>query len=129
MNNIVKEFNKILIEFLEQTVDITGTKYLNKFKFVTRINNMYPIDRFIVNVIPYKNYIDERNEEFFLSVSTNDDELMEDIMWLKEIYFKLDDESKENVWDIVTALACLAEERHNLKNPHSHNHKHKVLPA
>ncbi len=123
MNNIVKEFNKISIDFLEQTSQIAGKKYLSKFKFVTGINNMYAIDRFIKNVLPYKNYINAKDEAFFLNKDV-DKEFTEDIAWIKETYFKLDSESKDNVWNIVTALVLLAEERLKLKNK-SHN----MLPA
>ncbi len=113
MNNIVKEFNKISIDFLEQTSQIAGRKYLNKFKFITGINNMYAIDRFIKNVLPYKDYINARDEHFFLNKNV-DNEFMEDIIWIKETYFTLDEISRENVWNIVTALVLLAEERQKL---------------
>jgi hypothetical protein len=119
MNNIVKEFNKISIDFLEQTSQIAGKKYLSKFKFITGINNMYAIDRFIKNVLPYKHFINAKDEAFFLNKDV-DNEFAEDIVWIKETYFKLDNESKDNVWNIVTALVLLAEERQILKNK-SHN--------
>ena len=114
MNNIVKEFNRVSLDFLEQTSQIAGKKYLNKFKFITGINNMYAIDRFIKNVLPFKNYIIEKNEEFFLNKNV-DSEFAEDIAWIKETYFSLDDVSKDNVWNIVIALVLLAEERQKLK--------------
>jgi hypothetical protein len=123
MNNIVKEFNKISIDFLEQTSQIAGKKYLSKFKFITGINNMYAIDRFIKNVLPYKNYINSKDEHFFLNKDV-DSEFAEDIAWIKEAYFKLDDLSKDNVWNIVIALVLLAEERQKLKSK-----PHKMLPA
>ncbi len=123
MNNIVKEFNKISIDFLEQTSQIAGRKYLTKFRFITGINNMYAIDRFIKNVLPYKDYINARDEQFFLNTNV-DNEFMDDIIWIKETYFTLDDTSKENVWNIVTALVLLAEERQKLMNK-----LEKTLPA
>ncbi len=123
MNNIVKEFNKISIDFLEQTSQIAGKKYLSKFKFITGINNMYAIDRFIKNVLPYKDYINAKDEDFFLNKDV-DKEFAEDIEWIKEAYFKLDYESRNNIWNIVTALVLLAEERQILsKKPQ------KMLPA
>jgi hypothetical protein len=123
MNNIVKEFNKISIDFLEQTSQIAGKKYLSKFKFITGINNMYAIDRFIKNVLPYKEYISAKDEEFFVNKNV-DSEFAEDIIWIKEAYFKLDDISKDNVWNIVTALVLLAEERQKLTKK-----SNKMLPA
>ncbi len=123
MNNIVKEFNKISIDFLEQTSQIAGKNYLSKFKFITGINNMYAIDRFIKNVLPYKDYINAKDEQFFLHKNI-DSEFTEDIAWIKEAYFTLDDISKDNIWNIVTALVLLAEERLKLKNK-----SNKMLPA
>jgi hypothetical protein len=123
MNNIVKEFNKISVDFLEQTSQIAGKSYLCKFKFITGINNMYAIDRFIKNVLPYKDFINARDEEFFLNKNV-DSEFSEDIAWIKQAYFTLDDESKENIWNIVTALVLLAEERLKLTNK-----SNKTLPA
>ena len=123
MNNIVKEFNKISIDFLEQTSQIAGKNYLYKFKFVTGMNNMYAIDRFIKNVLPYKDYINAKDEQFFLNTNV-DSEFIDDIAWIKETYFKLDEVSKENVWNIVIALVLLAEERQKLTNK-----SNKFLPA
>ncbi len=125
MNNIVKEFNKISIDFLEQTSQIAGKKYLNKFKFITGINNMYAIDRFIKNVLPYKHFITAKDEEFFINKDV-DSEFAEDIAWIKETYFTLDELSKDNVWNIVTALVLLAEERQNMKN--KSNKSNKISP-
>ena len=123
MNSIVKEFNKISIDFLEQTSQLAGKKYLSKFKFITGVNNMYAIDRFIKNVLPYKEYISAKDEEFFVNKNV-DSEFAEDIIWIKEAYFKLDDISKDNVWNIVTALVLLAEERQKLTKK-----SNKMLPA
>ncbi len=114
MNDIIKEFNKISIDFLEQTSKHVGKKYLNKFKLATSVNSVYAIDRFIINVIPYKKFIVSRDETFFLNKEVSA-EFVKDVEWIKDVYFKYDDESKGHVWDTVLALVCLAEERHNIK--------------
>jgi hypothetical protein len=115
MNDIIKEFNKISIDFLEQTSKHVGKKYLNKFKLATSVNSVYAIDRFIINVLQYKPFIVNKDETFFLNKEVSA-EFVKDVEWIKDIYFKYDNESKGHVWDTVLALVCLAEERHNIKN-------------
>ncbi len=122
MNEIIKKFNDISIDFLSQTSKIVGTKYLFKFKFVTKINSVYAIDIFIRRILPHKEQIHTRDEQFFLD-KTNDNELnqyMNDISGIKTIYHTLDDKSKENIWEILLALVYLAEERHNQINKKAH---------
>ncbi len=114
MNEIIKKFNDISIDFLSQTSKLVGTKYVFKFKFVTKVNSAYAIDIFVRRVLPHKEQIHTRNEDFFLE-KTNDSEFneyMNDISGIKTIYHTLDDKSKENIWDILLALLYLAEERH-----------------
>ena len=115
MNDIIKQFNKISIDFLEQTSKLAGTTYLHKFKIMTSVNSVYAIDRFIVNVLPYKHFIVNKDEAFLLNKEVSP-EFVKDIEWIKEVYFKLDDMSKDSIWEIVLALVCLAEERKLIKN-------------
>jgi hypothetical protein len=114
MNNIIKEFNDISIDFLTQTSSIVGSSYLYKFKLMTRFNSIFAIDLFIKRVLPFKNKIIERDESFFLNknIVKDDDDYMDDIIGIKQVYHTLDKQSKENIWDIVLALIYLAEERY-----------------
>ncbi len=118
MKNIIKEFNKISIDFLTQTSNLVGNKYLYKYKLITKINCAYAIDSFIQKVLPFKEQIVNKNEDFFINKSSdaNMKEYINDIIGIQEVYFKLDDNSKENIWDILLALVYLAEERYKLKN-------------
>ncbi len=114
MNEIIKKFNDISVDFLTQTSKLVGTKYVFKFKFVTKVNSAYAIDIFVRRILPHKDQIHSRNEDFFLD-KTNDaefNEYMNDITGIKSIYHTLDDNSKESIWDILLALVYLAEERH-----------------
>jgi hypothetical protein len=115
MNNIIKEFNQISIDFLEQTSKLAGKKFLTKFKLMTGVNSVYAIDRFIVNVLPYKQFIIDKDELFFLNKEVSD-EFIKDVEWIKEVYFQLDSDSKDNIWNIVLALVCLAEERKKMSS-------------
>lgn len=111
MNNIIKEFNDISIDFLNQTSSLMGSTYLYKFKLMTRINSIFAIDLFIEKVLPFKNKIVEKDETFFLNKNIDTDDYMDDVIGIKQIYHTLDYQSKENIWDIVLALVYLAEER------------------
>ncbi len=111
MNKIITDFNNISIDFLTQTAPITGYTYLYKFKMLTNINCIYAIDKFIENVLPYKNRIINKDESFFMNKNI-DSEYINDIIGIKQIYHTLDNESKENIWNILMALVYLAEERY-----------------
>ncbi len=122
MKDVIKKFNDISIDFLSQTSKIVGMKYLLKFTLVTKINSVYAIDIFIRRILPHKEQINMRDEQFFLE-KTNDAEFnqyMNDITGIKTIYHTLDDKSKENIWEILLALVYLAEERHNQINKKAH---------
>lgn len=114
MNNIIKKFNEISIDFLSQTSKLVGSKYLFKYKIVTTLNSVYAIDIFIRRILPHKHQIYSKDEEFFLEKSNDNEynEYLNDITGIKQIYHTLDNQSKENIWDILLALVCLAEERH-----------------
>ena len=114
MNTIIKQFNDISIDFLTQTSSLVGSSYLYKFKLMTKVNCVYAIDSFIQNVLPYKNKIVNREESFFMNKSI--DNYMDDIIGIKQIYHTLDEESKNNIWEIVLALVYLAEERYIIIN-------------
>ncbi len=81
---------------------------------MTKVNCVYAIDSFIQNVLPYKNKIVNREESFFMNKSI--DNYMDDIIGIKQIYHTLDEESKNNIWEIVLALVYLAEERYIIIN-------------
>ena len=112
MNNIIKEFNDISIDFLTHTSSLMGSTYLYKFKLMTRFNSMFAIDLFIERVLPFKNKIVQKDETFFLNKNLDTDDYMDDVIGIKQIYHTLDRQSKENIWDIVLALVYLAEERY-----------------
>jgi predicted nucleic acid-binding OB-fold protein len=118
MNNIIKEFNDISIDFLTQTSSLVGSSYLYKYKLMTKINCVFAIDLFIQNVLPFKNRIVNRDETFFLNKSV--DNYMDDVIGIKNIYHTLDKQSRNNIWEIVLALIYLAEERYIMINNKSH---------
>jgi hypothetical protein len=118
MNDIIKKFNEISIDFLTQTTNLVGKTYLYKYKLMHKVNKIYAIDMFILKVLPFKNRILDKDETFFINKDIDSDysNYIEDFICMKQIYSKMDQNSKENIWDIVLALVFLAEERYNLKN-------------
>jgi hypothetical protein len=112
----VKEFNDILNSFLIQVSPIIGTTYQNYFENLIKYNSLLPIEQFLVNCLPVREQILQRDESFFYDEERaqnnfgNDEYKMNEIFKLKNIYKNLDEESKSNVWDIFQALLILGEE-------------------
>ena len=123
--DIVVKFNNITRDLLSDMKDIIGTNYTNKFNLITRMNSTLPISKFKLNVLKYKKYIFDKNPDYFENESiiideiNRNEELREDKEYylneyynLKNIYFNIDDKSKENFWDILKVLVFLCENYH-----------------
>lgn len=125
---IIKTFNSIIESFLSQTTDTVGTTYYSYFKKIIRVNALLPIENGITQLLPFKKHIfnkDEsylRNEQNYIDkvniplAEVSNDTIISEIFKLKNIYDKLDNESKENVWAILQALVQLCIEYCELKN-------------
>ena len=124
-SNIIKKFNSIVLDLLEQTIDMIGTKFLFNFKLMTRINAVAPIEKFTTTMLPYKKQIISRNVEFFINESKNLEHYnninQNDMIDLKNIFLNIDMESQENIWDILEVLISLAEERYNNNKNNNNN--------
>ena len=112
----VKEFNKIFKSFLKQIIPSIGKMYYYKFKLAIKCNSLMPIEEFIINVLPVSEKIINRDETYFVNTDNHqehikgDKEVLSEILRLQDIYFKLDDESKNNIWNILQALLILSQE-------------------
>jgi len=118
---VIKNFNSIVTDLLEQVSPLLGKKYCIYFSQLIKINSLLPIKNFVAYGLQHKKIIMDRNPDYFLNEDTYktdiknyygekaDDKLME-ILNFKRIYTTIDDDSKENLWDIVIALLLLAEE-------------------
>ena len=125
----IKAFNSIIEGFLLQLSDSAGTTYLTYFKKAIKINSLIAIENGIVHMLPYKEKIFSNDESYFdddstlidklntnpLTKSYSGDEIMSEIFKLKDIYYKLDEVSKTNVWDILKALTQLMVEYCDIK--------------
>jgi hypothetical protein len=126
----IKTFNSIIESFLLQTSELVGTTYLTYFKKVTKVNSLIAIENGIRFMLPHKVKIFNKDESYFsddsllvthlnqsqISQKYNTDQILNEIFRLKDIYYKLDDVSKENVWNILQALTQLMIEYCQIKN-------------
>jgi hypothetical protein len=113
-HEIIKKFNEILESFLVQLKPVIGGKYHRKFTIATKLNSSVAMEKFLVAVLPFREHIIEKNEYYFInndhSNKIEDKDDLNEIMNLKDIFEKLDNESKENVWAILQALLVLGED-------------------
>jgi hypothetical protein len=122
---IVKSFNSILESFLLQITPIIGTTYHHYFTKVIKVNALLPIQHASQYFGPYREKILKRDETYFSDETNYIDELnrlpiesdaiLSEILRLKDIYYKLDVDSRENVWSILQALVQLTTEYCEIK--------------
>ncbi len=111
MSSTIESFNEITLDFLNQMAPLTGKQYYYKYLLAIKFNSAYGINSFIENVLQFKENILNRDENFFLNKDL-DTEYINDIIGIKEIYHTLDHKSKKSIWEILTALVYLSEERY-----------------
>ncbi len=120
MTNIIKQFNNIVEDLLNQTTYLIGSKYLYNFKILIQFNSVLPIDKFTSTMLPYKKYIMNKDEKFFMSSEIEfagyNNIGYSDIIDLKQIFTNINEESKENIWEILQALIMLCEDRSKYKS-------------
>jgi hypothetical protein len=121
MSEIIKNFNDILNSFLIQLSPIIGDAYHKNLERVCKYNVLLPIEQFLCHALPLREKIINKDESYFYNDEKyidkidkinekNDEEILGEILRLKNIYSKLDNESKKNIWDILNALLILGEE-------------------
>jgi hypothetical protein len=128
-------FNSIIESFLNQISPMVGTTYYVYFKKVIKINSLIAIENAAIYMIPLKNKIFNEDESYFINDelyinkinedpallnviqnnNINNDSFLQEIFRLKDIYNKLDEKSKKNVWQILQALLQLSIEYCELK--------------
>jgi hypothetical protein len=126
---IIKSFNTIIESFLLQTSELVGTTYYSYFKKIIKVNSLIAIDSAISYLLPFKDKIFDKDETYFTNENNymdkvNDsginkkftsDKILSEIFRLKDIYYKLNEESRENVWSILQALVQLTLEYCQIK--------------
>lgn len=121
---LIKDFNALLEVLIQQVSPMTGNSYHILFKNLIKFNAPLPIQVFYQHASPYKEHILNRDEKFFLDerninqmVKENHEEnMLDEIFSLRNVWTKLDNDSKNNLWEIVQALYQLAEQYYQMKN-------------
>ena len=114
-NEKIEEFNMLLESFLVQMTPFIGD-LTDDFSKIIKIEPDLPIDKFCGHALPVREKIMNREESYFTNTDNyknsigNDNDILNKILGLKNIYVKLDKESKSNVWDYFQALLVLSEE-------------------
>lgn len=124
---IIKKFNNIVKDLLDDMTDVIGKNYLTKFKLITRINSGLPIKKFRLNVLKFKSYIVEKNQKYFEDDTIIINELdnspdienekdkeyyLNEYYSFRDIYYGIDSNSRKNLWDILKVLIFLCESYH-----------------
>ena len=112
-HTIINQFNTISLDFIKQTEKITGKSYINQFRLITSFNNIMPIEMYIKNILPYKRYIYNKDERFFINMNVDNMYYFSDIIRIKNVFKHLDKDTKNNIWEYIQALTILAEQKHN----------------
>ena len=111
----IKSFNMIIEDFLKQTTPLVGTSYYFYFSKLVKANATLPIKYATEHLIKYKDKILTKDITYFndpntysqqlneLQQSYSSNDIMYEILRLKEIYYKINEESRDNVWDILQA--------------------------
>lgn len=117
--SIIKAFNKILLNFIEELEN----KYPEETDISIYKNSVILLDKTNPKLIPnyykiyvyiYKDYIDKKNESFFLNNDFNEETGGSEWcfvrgMRLKKYWKDLSDKSKDAVWEYFLTLNKLVE--------------------
>ncbi len=115
-SEIIKTFNEILGSFLMQITPLVGSTYQYHFQQIIKINSLMPIEQFLVYALPLRDKILNRDESYFSNNDNHIDKIgdnenaLNEILRLQNIYSKLDETSRSNVWDIFQAMLVLGED-------------------
>ena len=117
--SIIKAFNKILLNFIKELenkypeeTDISI--YKNSVILLDKTNPKLISNYYKIYVYIYKDYIDEKNESFFLNNDFNEETGGSEWcfvrgMRLKKYWKDLSDKSKDAVWEYFLTLNKLVE--------------------
>lgn len=113
----IKSFNKLVTSLLSQLSPIIGSSYYRNFNKLIKYNSIFPINHFIENMYVHKHEIINKDEKYFYNYDLNsidelnsDKSLLDEVLRLKNIYEKVDNESKNNLWTYLQAMLGIAEE-------------------
>ena len=117
----IKTFNEIVEDLLKQLAPIIGTSYHFYFKKLIKMNAVLPIQQFMDYAKPLQEKILKKDESYFLNESNHEEQVkdfdsgLDEILRLKGIWEKLDEKSKEELWNFTQALLVIGLEYNELK--------------
>ena len=112
MSKIQCQFNNILLILIKQLSPYIGTGYASRFEIIIRTNAVLPIEQFLIHALPVREYIENRDTEYFNNKNFNDqdDDILCEVLKLKDIYQQIDEESKNNIWEYLQAMLILGDD-------------------
>ena len=116
-DDYIRNFNKSVNEFLDDLIKLVNDKLFNKFYkkikklLKSNINTNILINKFIINILPYDRYINERNHLLFQEVIKNEkDNIVIMIDKINNVWSKLIDSDKKNIFDYLLVLSYYSKE-------------------
>jgi hypothetical protein len=125
MDNTIEQFNTIAYQLLEQISDIVDTPKVKMsksvFKTVIEKEVQKPIEQFIIHLLPHKEHIFLKNEQFFLNynISDNEQSYITDLIALKPLWERLSDENKTIIFNYLIQLCNASEYYFKLYTSHN----------
>ena len=118
-NKILLDFNKVLDEFIEKMIlQFPQESKLKSYKSAYNVTKMYdktmPIKIAMGGMLPYKDHIKTRNEDFFRNKKTFIDKAViassfSNDLGLVNYWATLSDVSKIAIWEYIQTLFVLGE--------------------
>lgn len=130
MTSCIIEFNNQLDDFIDYIIKICPDDekeikkemytYKGLFNTTKGMNQMIVIENFILHVLCYEEEINSRNENFFLEFDIkkkikNDEKSILQIMQLKDIWLKIDEKSRNKIFDFLIVITYWARQYFNNK--------------
>ena len=119
MNNIIKEFNITLEEFIIKLSNQFSTEtkikvYLNTFRVTKMYNSQLPLKIYMGGCLNFKDQIKNRDSDFFINRKqfverVNNCTSFADDIGLVDHWLNLSDESKTSIWDYIQTLFVMGE--------------------
>jgi hypothetical protein len=115
----VKDFNTqlsdLLMQFISITNDIDLIAYKSLYDELLKMNFLIPIQNFKKFVIPFKDQIINEDAKYFLENESylqgvKKEESLLKALKLKDLYKKLNDTGRKNLWDYLKILCYYADE-------------------
>ncbi len=133
-NNIFEEFNSLLLRLITNIKNICprsiiGRNYsMLKYTITDIKNNKRFIGLFVTNVLKYKEFIDNGDEQFFTEKSYEGDvnknknkNVMDQIFQLKDVWDILSEENKKIIFTYMQILCNMAQEYFDILDKQMHD--------